>query len=90
MNVKDHEEQENMEISWKAGGWHSLQHLSYIAENIEPYKKGNKVYNYITFNTWKIIIYIYISEMCTSADKDLGHYFNCFKCWTFRDMILFM
>ena len=44
MNAKDHEEQEDMEIIEKAGGWHSLQYLSYIAENIEQYKEGNKVY----------------------------------------------
>ena len=44
MNVKDNEEQEGMEVSEKAGGWHSLQQLSYIAENIEQYKEGNKAY----------------------------------------------
>ena len=32
MNVKDGEEEEDMEISEK-GGWHSLQNLSYIVEN---------------------------------------------------------
>ena len=44
MNVKDHEEQEDMEISQKVGWWHSLQHLSYVAENLGQYKEGNVAY----------------------------------------------
>ena len=42
MNVKDNEEQEGMEVSEKAGWWHSLQQLSYIAENTEQHKERNK------------------------------------------------
>ena len=41
MNVKEYEKQEDME---KAGGRHSLQHLSYIAENLEQCKEGNVTY----------------------------------------------
>ena len=37
MNIKDHEEQKYGN-KWK-WGWHNLQHLSYIVENI--YKEGN-------------------------------------------------
>ena len=44
MNVKDHEEQKDMEISEKAGWWQSLQHSSYIAENIGQYKEGKVAY----------------------------------------------
>ena len=49
MNVKEHEKQD-ME---KAGGWHSLQHLSYTVENLEQCKEG-----YVTFKLYSTHIYL--------------------------------
>ena len=67
MNVKDHEDQEDLEVSEKAEGWDSFQHLSYIAENIGQCKEGNMTYMLYIFNMCEIIIYM--SQICTSRQR---------------------
>ena len=80
MNVKEHEKQD-ME---KAGGWHSLQHLSYIVENLEQCKEG-----YVTYKLYSTH-YIYIYPKCDDddGDDDDGELFLWYG-WSTKGIVLF-
>ena len=72
MNIKDDEEQEDMEISEKEDDtacniYHTL------------WKTYTKKKMWLIFNKCEIIMYVVCSK-CVPADTDLDHDFNCFKC----------
>ena len=58
MNVKDHEDQEDLEVSEKAEGWHSFQHLSYIAENRTMQRRKHDLYVIYIQHVWDNYLYV--------------------------------
>ena len=73
MNIKDHEGQEDMEISEKEDDTASNIYRA-LWKNI--YKEGNGVY---IFNRYETIMHVVCSK-CAPEDTDLDYDFNCFKC----------